>query len=212
MLQGLFSGSAFGGKTSHRGHGGHRGGLGLGTKTLGGHLGLACENDGPRGEHRTEVTEGDSGWGRKRLGDTLDFRARMSGLRESIARRSRRPRRGTPVGDENAWGTPWISVRECRASGRASHGGHGGHGGGLRLGTKTLGGHLGFPCENVGPRGEHRTEVTEGDWGCGRWAGCVSSPIVLVIVLAIAFSVRLLGSLAPWLLTGAVRVAVKLVG
>ncbi len=73
------------GKASHRGHGGHRGGLALDRGRLSGTAWLLRGKDAPRGKG------------------------------ESIAQRSRRPQRGISVGPRKAFGDSMTSGQERRA-------------------------------------------------------------------------------------------------
>ena len=91
---------------------------------------------------------------------------------ESIARRSRRPRRGIGGGGRKLCGehlgVTCENTRKGESIARRSRRPRRGIGGG---GRKLCREHRGVTCENYAPRGKHRTEVTEATEGdLGRWA------------------------------------------
>ena len=130
MVFGRESGAT--GKASHRGHGGHRGGIGVGGQEFDRRQPWRLgENRAQRGKHRTEVTEvTEGGFGlvaRNSIGDNHGVWARIGRNGESIAQRSRRSQRG----DWGRWPgirsvTTMAAGRESGATGKASHRGHGG--------------------------------------------------------------------------------------
>ena len=122
------------GKASHRGHGGHRGGLRLCGKLLPVDTVAAGRESREWGKHRTEVTEvteGGLGLCDEAFGGHRGFWARTTRIGESIAQRSRRSQRGDWVGRRDALVDTVASGRETRELGKASHRGHGGHRGGI---------------------------------------------------------------------------------
>jgi hypothetical protein len=140
------------------------------------------------GKHRTEVTEVTEG-DRRLGGETICRRYHRSGARNTRkGKASHRGHRGHR-GGIGGWGAKLLAgditalVRETRAKGKASHRGHRGHRGGLGLGRRNyLPGIPPLPVRETRAKGKHRTEVTEGGWGCWanvlpcylghRWPGC----------------------------------------
>jgi hypothetical protein len=98
------------GKTSHRDHGGHRGGWDWCESSLVNVWDAgAGGNHANGGKHRTEVTEfteGDGDWCESSSVNVWDAGAAFTRWGESIAQRSRRSQRGMRIGGKALWWTP----------------------------------------------------------------------------------------------------------
>jgi hypothetical protein len=130
------------GKASHRGHGGHRGGLGWVDKCTRVKIVGTRAGTRQRGKHRTEVTEaaeGDWGGWTNALGSRSLAHVREHAKGEKHRTEVTEATEGLGLVDESTWVKIVGSCARNTPKRKASHRGHGGHRGGLGWWTNVLG-------------------------------------------------------------------------